>query len=438
MFRTLPRPVALVAGLLLLAPNSAVLGAVSAGTASAITTSTSVLTLADARRRALEHHPLLTARKEALTAQQAGAEQASLLPNPVLSWSRQNLNNDRLTGTDGPADSVQLSQLIELGGKRGARTLSAQEMVAVREQELAQSRADVLAAVRERYVDASVTQARIVLLGELLQFSERTEQAATERVRAGKVAPLEQTKATIALAGIRTQLAQAARELDSHRLRLVMLWGESSADFSLAELTRIDQLALPEWAPLQLRLPGSPLWRRWDAQLRQREAELDLAKAKAIPDLTFSVGRTTFSDLDESSDQVGLSLQLPLFDRYQGGRAEAHAKRNETRAEAQAAQLEATVQLRTLYQRMEVAQQALTLRQRETLPGADEVFRGTVTGYQAGKFSLLEVLDAQRTLFELREQQLNTIAQFHHHLAALERLLGTPLTDNSTLLEQPQ
>ena len=47
-----------------------------------------------------------------------------------------------------------------------------------------------------------------------------------------------------------------------------------------------------------------------------------------------------------------------------------------------------------------------------------------IQGYHQGKFSLLEVLDAQRTLFETQGQYIDALATYHKAVAETERLMG--------------
>lgn len=68
------------------------------------------------------------------------------------------------------------------------------------------------------------------------------------------------------------------------------------------------------------------------------------------------------------------------------------------------------------------------------MPAAEQSFAANELGYSEGKFSLLEVLDAQRTLFEARGQYLESLASYHQARAEVERLIGASLktvnTDN--------
>jgi outer membrane protein, heavy metal efflux system len=61
------------------------------------------------------------------------------------------------------------------------------------------------------------------------------------------------------------------------------------------------------------------------------------------------------------------------------------------------------------------------------LPGAQRAFDAASEGYRQGKFGFLEVLDAQRTLFEARGRYLEALAAYHKAVAEVERLIGEPL-----------
>jgi cobalt-zinc-cadmium efflux system outer membrane protein len=63
----------------------------------------------------------------------------------------------------------------------------------------------------------------------------------------------------------------------------------------------------------------------------------------------------------------------------------------------------------------------------EILPSARELYQATSEGYSAGKFDLLEVLDAQRTLFSTRLEVVNARAEFQKAKVQIEALIGRGL-----------
>ncbi len=63
--------------------------------------------------------------------------------------------------------------------------------------------------------------------------------------------------------------------------------------------------------------------------------------------------------------------------------------------------------------------------QAEVLPGAQTALSAASKGFELGKFSFLEVLDAQRTLIHARTQRLQAVAEAHRAAYAIDRLLGS-------------
>jgi cobalt-zinc-cadmium efflux system outer membrane protein len=122
------------------------------------------------------------------------------------------------------------------------------------------------------------------------------------------------------------------------------------------------------------------------------------------------------------------SVPLPVFDRNQGNILEARYQLAKTEAERRAAAVRVQTALAETHAALSAAySEAVTLRD-EVLPGAQQAFEAAREGYHQGKFQFLDVLDAQRTLFEARGQYLEALSAYHQAVAALERLIGEPLS----------
>ncbi|MBO0236630.1 TolC family protein, partial [Vibrio parahaemolyticus] len=61
------------------------------------------------------------------------------------------------------------------------------------------------------------------------------------------------------------------------------------------------------------------------------------------------------------------------------------------------------------------------------LPAAQSAFNRTRTGYEEGKFDLLNVPDTQRTLFEARRELVNARAEYEKARVQVEALIGRDL-----------
>ncbi len=133
---------------------------------------------------------------------------------------------------------------------------------------------------------------------------------------------------------------------------------------------------------------------------------------------------------------VGLSIPLPLFDRNRGGILAAHRKLDKAMDEQRAAENRLLAELAQNFQRLSAIHAEIATLRSDILPGARSAYEGATRGYQLGKFGILDVLDAQRTLFQARAQHLKALADYHRGSNDLERLIGGPL-GGSTVSHKP-
>ncbi len=385
------------------------------------------LSLAQALALTLERNPRLAVTTHEIAARGAVALQAGLRPNPTVAITQVNLANDTLsTGTDGPSTTLQFGQLFELGGKRAARAGVASEAQTVAERDLDVMRVELLASTTQRFIEVLAAQEQRGLAAELLILAEATAAAVKQKVKAGKVPPIEATKAEVVLATVRLQRAQTERSLGAACQQLVGMWDDEATAFTaVGELRALPEV--PAYATLEQRLTGSPNLARWAARITERQAQIRLAESKAIPDLTLTAGMQHYNDIGEPTAMVGVSLPLPFFDRNQGGRAEAMIRMRQAQDELRSAEIEAKNAVHAIHTALLGARAEIDTLREQVLPGAEEVFRVATAAYKAGKFGLLEVLDAQRILFDTRGRHLQALLTFHSRIAELERLLGGPL-----------
>ncbi|MHB1350269.1 MAG: TolC family protein [Desulfobulbaceae bacterium] len=386
------------------------------------------LKLADALGLALKHNPTLAGFAAEIRARDAAALQAGLLPNPELGFEVENFaGQDDLDGFDGAETTIAFSQLIELGDKRSKR-----QQVAALNKDLAGwdyqgKKLEVLASTAKAFIEVLVAQEQVALNDELVKLAEKTTAAVGEKVDAGKVSPMENTRAQVELAAARSEANKAVRELEASRRRLAAFWGGEQAGFarvvgSLAEIT-----PLPAEETIQNLLKANPVLARWQSELDRSEAALALARAEAVPDLNISAGVRNFQETDNNALLVGFSVPLPLFDRNQGGIGEAGAKLEKARQEEREAKVALLTELSETWQNLSAAYvESSTLRDK-ILPGAHEAYESTELGYREGKLDFLQMLDAQRTLFDVKRQYLLALGTYHVTSTDMERIIGASL-----------
>jgi len=130
---------------------------------------------------------------------------------------------------------------------------------------------------------------------------------------------------------------------------------------------------------------------------------------------------------------MGLSLPLPLIDRNQGGILEATYSLKKARQERTAAEVDTISNLDDNYQTLLSAYTEVTVLRDTILPGAESAFNASQEGYLEGKFSYLDVLDVQRSLFDAKDTYINSLVSYHKALTSIERLIGENLTTIETM-----
>lgn len=383
------------------------------------------LTLQAAIAMALQANPGLSSAAREQDATEAAIVQAGAWPNPTLDAQVEDLRRDNRTTT------LQLSQPIELGGKRAARATAAERARDQAASALAARRAEVRAATVTAFFEVLTAQERLRLAQDSVGLAQTGTRAAANRVAAGKVSPLEETRARVAEAGIRVELLQAEGTLRSARQQLAASWGNPSPRFTQVE-GAVDQL--PAMAPpqdAQGRLADAPVLRQARLEVERRRALSDLEQARRVPDLTVSLGakRVPSSEGEMGGGRrnqvvLGLSVPLPIFDTNRGNVAEALSREEKARDDLAAAELQLGTDVAQATERLRSARATAQTLQRDALPGAESAYRAATKGFELGKFSFLEALDAQRTLFQVRAQYLLALADAHRAAGELDRLLG--------------
>lgn len=412
-------------------------GSVPGRTDSAMEESASPLTLRRALALALKHNPGLSAFSHELRAGEAAVLQAGALPNPVLDLTGENLDNSRLRQDGDRTTSIQIGQLIELGGKRAARIRTAETGRDLANWDYETKRSDVLSQVSQYFIDTMAAQQARQLAGESLKLAQDVADAVSRRVRAGKVSPIEETKARLALSAAQIEADQAGRQLAAARGSLSSMWSNPAPLFESAAGDLGTFPVLPDYERLAGRIRNNPDLARWSTEIAHRQAGVDAAKAKAVPDITVSVGRRRFSQFEDHAYMLGVSIPIPLFDRNRGGILEAHRRLDKVMDEQRAAENRLLAELARSFQRLSAIRTEIEILSSDILPGARSAYDGAAKGYQLGKFGILDVLDAQRTLFQARTQHLKALADYHRGSNEIERLIGGPLDGATPVTGKP-
>jgi cobalt-zinc-cadmium efflux system outer membrane protein len=452
------------------------------------------LSLGEALRKALEGNPNLAARAWDIPAASAGATRAGLRPNPELSLEVEQLDIDGAEGSTtrgydlglsagGPAAGIstaharsesgffgaaeltlRLSQVIELGGKRAARIAAAQRGEEVAAWDVEAARYALALDVMERFTRVLAAQERARQAASIKALAMRLAETVAAQVEAGSVSPLEGRRARAEARRLALAVDTAEAALASARIALAETWGAATADFGRAA-GDLDALpALPDRAVLLAAARETPAIQRWTSELARREALVRLADRDATPDLRLTFGyraerrvgnasrgvsvgtdglglSRTVTETDDDwahSLVLGGSIPIPLFDRNQGGRAEARVALRRAEDERRAAETALVATLNRLHVEAAGALRQLRGLEDDVLPELEATYALTREGYERGKFDFIAVLDAEHAVADARIEATEARIAYHLAIARMEGLTGAFMAEQGPAKnEQP-
>ena len=376
------------------------------------------LSLTKAIELALEGSPEVAAATRQWEATEGQVLQGRARPNPELAYSLEDARSRTRT------QSWQLNLPVELGGKRAARTKAAEKSREQAQAQLNELKAALRANVAAAYFDVLTAQERLVLAKDSVALAKSSTDTVAKRVAAGKVSPVEESKARVAEAGIRVELAQAASEQRNALSRLFALLGKIEAPFTVLEGKAENLPPVPKLADLQSLISSSPAVVLARIEVDRRKALTDLEQSKRVPDITVSAGIQRSNETQRNILLFGVSVPLPVFDRNQGNLLEALKLEDKARDELQGATVRLHSEVAQAQERLStIAAEVQSLRQ-DVLPGAKSAYDAATIGFENGKFNFLEVLDAKHTYFTAKSQYLKALGEAHRAAADVDRLLG--------------
>jgi cobalt-zinc-cadmium efflux system outer membrane protein len=405
----------------------------SAGVSNAAPETAPDLTLQHAIRAALAHNPALGAFPIDVRAGAARVDRAALDPALEISFEVENfLGTGEARGLQGLDATLSLSRVVELGGKRDARVSAASaelDSVAVERQA---SELDVLTEVTRRFIDVAESQARVDLAKSSEQLASATVSASRRRVDAGKAPHAELDRAEIQLQRARLDAARADRQRTTALRQLAASWGERDAVLDGMPLGRVraDLYTLPalvDFETLRASWASTPDALRFASAARVRDAELRLAATQRKPDLAFSVGVRRLEGTNDAALVASVSMPIGTAARAGNLLAEAQANRDRVDVERAVAEVNALATLHALHAELsQTMAEAAALRD-AVLPRTQEALTETEYAYQRGRYSYLELVDAQREFLATRATLIEESAHVHRLRAEIERLTRTPI-----------
>lgn len=385
------------------------------------------LTLPQTLQRAASANPRIAAADRTIGMADGRREQANALPNPVVGFEVDNFAPGSSSVVQGAETTLMLSQLIELGGKRDARVAAALGDYDSARWEREAARLELFSETAVGFVAVLAAQRRIQLLDRQASALEKLAPLMQRRVEAGASSPAEVSRVQAAVGFARLERERARTALTVARRELSVLMGLDQPDFT-AVSGDFGRLVRPQpFANLLRAIEDNPQLMRWTAVRARRDAELLSARLKAVPDVTASVAWRYYGDTQQNAMRLGVSLPVPVLDRNRGGIREAQEAAQKTESERAINRLTLISVVGKAHDSAMGALQEIELLRRTVLPAARSTLSTIEQGYAQGRFTLLEILDAHRSVADAELMEHDAIATFHTSVATIEGLTGTPV-----------
>lgn len=357
-----------------------------------------------------EHDPEIHAARARLSQSNAETRQSRALLNPVLDASLSNVtvgesNPPGLGFNDTAIYNIGLSQTVELG-KRGPRIAGAELRQKSATLQVAATERDERSAARSALGNALHRGLRVAILEETLADAEHAADLERTRYEQKALSGTDYDRLLLDLANLR---ADFERERAEYTAALADCAASLGAECDLSGAAEAD---LSQSVPVDAARASAPALEKrpdllaLDAERRAAERDAELARARAVPDVTLRVGYThdrfVISGDNRNTLSFGLQLPLPVFDRGQHDSSRALGRAAELRNVRTAVLLQARADLAGLLSRKAALEKVLAKLESESLPRSSSVLASTQIAFDHGGVSLTDLLLARRTHIALQ------------------------------------
>ena len=398
------------------------------------------LSLEQAIARAIEQEPSLRAARSQVEVARGTKLQASVRPNPSVSFERRQEpgGTDHLTtvGVEWPLDLSRRSERLAVANHEVAvAQLSAADRERLLAGEVRMRYGDVLAAIRD-----------LALFDELVAATQRQFELLRSRVEEGASPPLERDLLDVEFRRLQAERLLQAGRTETAVFELKRVLG-MKADATLTvrdtfeALVQRDSAVTPEVEDVSAAVEQRADVREAAARVEMAVAKIDRAQSEGGFDVSLTAnymrmdsgfpqrGFAPDGGLERVRGQfnywsAGAMLRIPLLNRSQGEVAVARAERTGAAAAYDAARLAAEAELASARARDQRAREAVKVYG----AGAQALARQNLSvvgqSYELGRVTVFEVLAERRRYLDVERAYTEALRAAYQARTALNRALG--------------
>lgn len=355
---------------------------------------------------------------------------AGARPNATLSVNSTSINDaNTIDGQKRTADTIlRIDQPFERGNKRELRLDAASGLQRASRDDFLDALRQSLAALQGAYFDLRQAQEKADTLAQNAELYLGTLDAAQRRLRAGDLAPADVARVEVDYERAQNDARGARAELARAQIALAYMIGDEA---EAAELRAVDPWPAPERADataVEQAIEARPDVIAAKERVQAAEKLRDLARAQRTRDVTIGTQYERWIPGGGAATQaVGVGVSVPLFTGYDfsGDIQKAEVDRYAAIDALERARAIAGAELRRAAGDLNAAADRLERFDRSLLAAANRSAEASEFAFQRGAISVLEVLDARRTLRAVRLEALAARNDYAKALAAWQAAQAT-------------
>ena len=400
-------------------------------TTTAVSQTTTFISLDQAIDLALTHNHALKATRTLILQNQAQEITANLRPNPTFEADSQfmpfftpqdftsnNLNQDQQF-------DLGIGYLFERGRKRQRRLQAARDQTAVTRAQVTDAERTLAFNVGQQFVGVLLAESTLQFALEDLKGFQQTVDLSELQRKAGFIAEGDLLK-------IKLQLLQFQTDVSSARLaRVQALVGLRELLGYDAVPSNFDVLGNLEYQPLKVKLEDlqaralreRPDFRAAELGITAANSQVLLAKANGKVDVT---GTLEYSHVSgENGLSAFVSFPLPVFDRNQGEIARTQYAFTQAQEQQQSTSDMVLSDVSDAYEAVESNDEVVRLYTSGYLKQAQDSRDISQYAYRRGAASLLDFLDSERSYRATQLAYRQALASYMTALEQLKEAVGT-------------
>lgn len=387
--------------------------------------------------RALERNPGIREAEARYRAALQQVPQVTALPDPMVGVTQSIRSPETRVGPQAEAFSV--SQAFPWFGTLGLRGTVARAAADASREAIAVRQWDVVRQVKQTFYNLAYTDAALRVIQEEQALLGQYEQLAESRYASGQ-SPQE---AVLKLQAEITKVLSRRQDLQGQRAALAARLNTLMNDPPASPVPAIAALVVPAVTPDRAALTAlgdahRPELAASRAMQHRAESAITLARTAFRPNFTLSVG---FANILTRGDAGGLAnpppdngknplsisfgVTVPIHrGKYRAGVAQAAEILSAERDGFASARNAMTDAIAEQIARLETLGEQLDLFQRVLIPQSQEALRSSESAYSTGQAGVLDLLDSERVLLDVRLVIARQRADYLIALATVERAIG--------------